>query len=332
MTKPAVPRQRPAGAGPNEPVLGAGARLLGLAFALAGAAGCGGGQRFAELGDLPTEAGGVVRGCRVGYRTFGALDDRRSNAVLLLPWFGGTSEDLAGHVGPGKFLDTGRFHVIAVDALGNGVSTSPSNSAAQPGDAFPPISIVDMVEAQHALVTRVLGIERLRGVVGVSMGGMQALAWATRHPDVAGDVVVVAGSPRSTARDRAYWQAEVERMRVPAWRRALGAAARLDRSGLAWHLRFDPRDHALQARAIAELDLTVPHGGSLEATARAVRGRLLVAVPERDDVVDPEPARAFARLAGAELLSLDGRCGHDAPTCEAEVLGSAVTRFLAVRP
>ena len=66
--------------------------------------------------------------------------------------------------------DTDRFTVIAVDALGNGVSSSPSNSD---GD-FPDISVGDMVVSQHRLLTEVLGIERVDTVLGVSMGGMQA--------------------------------------------------------------------------------------------------------------------------------------------------------------
>jgi homoserine acetyltransferase len=89
----------------------------------------------------------------------------------------------------------------------------------------------------------------------------------------------------------------------------------------------DPRDHAAQASAISGLDLAAPHGG-LAGLAAALRGRLLVAVPERDEVVDPGPALELARLAGAELVRLDGRCGHAAPTCEAERLAAEVRKFL----
>ena len=74
----------------------------------------------------------------VGYRTAGTAQCRdASNAVLVAPWFQGTSGQLAWQIGPGKLVDTSKYFVIMVDALGNGVSSSPSTSARQPGAAFP---------------------------------------------------------------------------------------------------------------------------------------------------------------------------------------------------
>jgi len=310
---------------------GSGARrALGPALALALLAACGSPQRFADLGDCPTAAGEPIRGCRLGYRTFGTLNAARDNAVLLLPWFQGRSADLAGHVGPSGIVDPSRHFVIAIDAFGNGVSSSPSNSTAQPGAAFPAFSIPDLVRAEHALVTRVLGLERLEAVVGVSMGGMQALGWATQFPGFARSVVAAVPSPRSTEADRRAWEAAaaaaLARGRA---RRALSALLDLEPKAAYFALRTDPFDHGAQARAIATLDLAAPFGGSLDAAAAAAAGaRLLVAVSERDEVVDPAPARAFAAAAGARLLVLDGRCGHRATSCEQQALFEAARRFL----
>ena len=64
--------------------------------------------------------------------------------------------------------------MIFVDAFGNGVSSSPSNSETQPGSRFPTITIRDMVRQQHRFLTEVLGIEHLLAVTGISMGGMQS--------------------------------------------------------------------------------------------------------------------------------------------------------------
>jgi homoserine O-acetyltransferase len=136
--------------------------------------GCAPGQQIAQLGDLPLQSGAVLRDCRVGYRTFGTLDAARSNAVLVTAWSMGRSRDLARHIGPGRLVDSRRYFVIAVDPLGNGVSSSPSNSLQQPGDRFPRLSIRDMVEAQRRLVRDVLHLEHLHAVVGTSLGGMQA--------------------------------------------------------------------------------------------------------------------------------------------------------------
>lgn len=126
----------------------------------------------ANLGDFKLQNGQTIKDCRIGYRTFGKLNERKSNAVLFPTWFSGTSADLAGQVGPGKVVDSTRFYVIAVDALGNGVSSSPSNSKQQPGRDFPHYNISDMVETEYRLVTEKLGLKHLHAVLGISMGGM----------------------------------------------------------------------------------------------------------------------------------------------------------------
>jgi homoserine O-acetyltransferase len=287
------------------------------------------GAQLADLGDLRTEGGAVLSACRVSYRTWGQLDADGANAVLLLPWFLGTSAELAPEVGArGLVNDPGAF-VVAVDPLGNGVSCSPSNSAAQPGARFPRISIGDMVESQHALLTRILGVRRLRAVVGVSMGGLQALAWGTRHPEMVDAVVAVAASPRTPAADRARWTTAIAEVHAASrWGRAGGALWRLAPREAARQLGIDAWNHQRQAEAIADLDLTAPFDGSLARTA-AVLPRTLLVVSARDEVIDPAPARALAALGGATLVELDGRCGHRAPSCERPALLRAVRGFLS---
>lgn len=93
--------------------------------------------QVACLGDLALENGQAVQSCHLGHRTFGGLDGKCSNAVLLIPWFLGRSSELAHHMGPRRMVDSSCYFVVAVDALGNGVSTSPSNSQTQPDQTFP---------------------------------------------------------------------------------------------------------------------------------------------------------------------------------------------------
>lgn len=293
------------------------------------AAAFGPGQRTAHLGDLLLESGQVLRDCALGYRTFGRLD-AASNAVLLLPWFLGRSAEMARHVGPGRLVDSSRYFVVAVDALGNGVSTSPSNSRAQPGDEFPGYTVRDVVEAQHRLLTRELGIDHLHGVIGISMGGMQVFQWMTAHPTFMDKAVSIVGSPRVPAEDRRQWLERSASVRsAPPWRRAAVALLRGQPLGALQALRFDAVDYARQADALATTDVSAAFGGSLERAAAAVRASALVVVSEQDEIVDPRAAREFARLVGAQLLELDGRCGHNAPSCEKRVLWPAVDRFLA---
>jgi len=132
-----------------------------------------GAQQFAELGDLKLQGGTVIQDFRLGYRTLGKLNAQKSNAILWPTWLGGKSQDLLEFLGPGKVVDTSSYFVVLVDAIGNGVSTSPSNSKHQPVMQFPSFTIRDMVEAEHRLLTEVLHISRLHAVMGISMGGMQ---------------------------------------------------------------------------------------------------------------------------------------------------------------
>src|SRR3989442_936290 len=94
-------------------------------------------------------------------------------------------------IGPGKALDTNKYFVVATDAIGNGLSASPSNSTAQPRMNFPKFLIRDMVQSQHRLLTEHLGIGHVVAVVGPSMGGMQALQWGVSHPDFMDSVVAL---------------------------------------------------------------------------------------------------------------------------------------------
>src|SRR6266436_6381313 len=105
-------------------------------------------QQFARLGDFKLESGEVIRDCRIGYRTFGTLNTNQSNAVLFPTWALGTTEQLIGSIGSNKLVDSTKYYVIAVDALANGVSSSPSNSRLQPRMKFPKVTIRDMVNTQ----------------------------------------------------------------------------------------------------------------------------------------------------------------------------------------
>jgi homoserine O-acetyltransferase/O-succinyltransferase len=315
--------------------------------------------RFARLGDFKLESGEVVRDCRVGYRTFGALNADGSNAILFPTWASGTSEQLMSSFGAGRLVDTSKYYVVAVDALGDGVSSSPSNSTAQPRMKFPRFTVRDMVETQHELLTKVLRINHLRAVVGVSMGGMQTFQWMVAYPDFMDRAVPVVGSPRLAPYDLLLWQSQIDAiMNDAGWRggeyeaepaRAaeyeFGALLlttpdefnrRTTREKLFEELAraktqrgFDANDKIRQDQAMMALDVSAPFGGSMERAAAAVRARVLVIAATRDHVVTPGPALEFARMLKAQVLTLEGDCGHLAPGCESQKVNPAVADFLA---
>ncbi|HEY5277182.1 MAG TPA: homoserine O-acetyltransferase [Coriobacteriia bacterium] len=159
-------------------------------------------------GALALAGGGTLDGVVVAYETWGRLDALGTNAVLVCHALSGDSH-LAGlrpgepddaapgwwdvMVGPGKAIDTDRFFVVCANVLGGcsgttGPSSVDMETGAPYGLRFPMVTIEDMVDAQARLL-HALGVRRLAAVVGGSMGGMQALAWAKRYPERVASIV-----------------------------------------------------------------------------------------------------------------------------------------------
>lgn len=170
---------------------------------------------------LQLELGGLLPGVKVAYRTWGTLNDARSNAILVCHALTGNADADAwwsGLFGEGRAFDETRDFIICSNVLGSCYGTtgplSPDPATGRHyGPDFPRITIRDIVAVQHRLVTA-LGIERLRLVVGASLGGMQVLEWGCMYPEMAGALMPMGISGRHSA-----WciaQSEAQRMAIAA--------------------------------------------------------------------------------------------------------------------
>jgi homoserine O-acetyltransferase len=152
-------------------------------------------QQYADFAECPLESVELVKPCKIGYRTFGTLNADKSNVVLVPTWFTGNSAGHAYLASP-AYIDPEIYFIVIVYALSNGVASSPSNSISQSNDRFPQITIADMVQSQARLLSEMFAIETVHAVVGLSMGGMQALEWAVAFPGFADKTIAAIASPR----------------------------------------------------------------------------------------------------------------------------------------
>ena len=127
----------------------------------------------------------------------------------MLTYFGGNSEDLLFSTGQVIMADSTKYYVIAVDALGDGVSSSPSNSKLQPKGSFPVFNMRDIVNAECMLVSKILNFKHVYCVMGTSMGGMQTFQWIVSFSDFMDKAVIQVGSPRLTSNDLLLWNSEL---------------------------------------------------------------------------------------------------------------------------
>jgi homoserine O-acetyltransferase len=168
---------------------------------------------------LPLDGGGVLERVAVAYESYGVLSPQADNAILICHALTGDQHVASANpatgrpgwwermVGPGKPIDTDRFHVICANVIGSCMgSTGPASAAADGAPLamrFPVITIRDMVRAHVALLDA-LGIAQLHAVVGGSMGGMQALSLAANWPSRTARVLAIATTARHSAQNIAF--------------------------------------------------------------------------------------------------------------------------------
>ena len=169
---------------------------------------------------LKLDSGITLAPYTIAYQTYGRLNEQRSNAILVChaltgDQFVAETHPMTGRpgwweavVGAGKLIDTDRFFVICANVIGGCMGTTgpreinPATGKAF-GTKFPVITIGDMVRAQARLLDH-LGIEQLFCVIGGSMGGMQALEWASKFPKRVFAAVPIACATYHSAQNIAF--------------------------------------------------------------------------------------------------------------------------------
>lgn len=150
-----------------------------------------------DLGDVALQKGATLRDAKLAYKTYGTLNARKDNVIIQPTWYSGQHTDVEWTIGEGMALDPAHYFIIVPNMLGNGLSSSPSNTPPPYDRArFPNVTACDNVRLQHRLVTERFGIERIKLVTGWSMGALQTFHWGCLYPDMVERIVPTCGSAR----------------------------------------------------------------------------------------------------------------------------------------
>ena len=150
-----------------------------------------------DLGDIVVQSGATLRDAKLAYKTYGTLNDKKDNVIVYPTWYSAQHYDNEWMIGEGMALDPSKYFIIIPNMLGNGLSSSPSNTA-EPYDRarFPRVTVYDQVQLQHRLVTEKFGIEKVKLVTGWSMGAAQSFQWGASFPDMVERILPFMGAAR----------------------------------------------------------------------------------------------------------------------------------------
>lgn len=304
-----------------------------------------------SLGNFKTVSGKEIKNAIIGYSTLGKLNADKSNVVLWPTAFTGKSEETCNVIVP-LLVDTTGLYIIVVDVFGNGISSSPSNNP-----SFPEITIRDMVNSQHELLTKYLHISHLKILMGVSMGGMQVMEWLTSYPSFADNAISIVGSPKLSSHDLMLCKTEAALFSRPTkdekskelelriasnvfllnkytpsyWLHNI-KHEKVDSIMLANQIdilkRMKPEDWLCQVKAILTQDIYKNSGKTIADMKQQITARVLIVVAKSDYLVNPQSSVELARAIRATLLELDNDCGHLGFMCDQSLVKETVTKFL----
>lgn len=313
--------------------------------------------KTAILTNFQFEKGGTLDTCVVAFRIFGRPNIDSSNVVLYPTWFAGNSGHMASLIGPGKLIDSSKYCVIVVDALGDGYSSSPSNTKLSEGRVFPEITIRDMVNSQYRMLTEKMKLKSLHAVLGGSMGSMQAFEWLVAYPKFMSKVIAYVCTPKLTAYDLLWmnWADNLintgkacKRTDKEIWRDLNTLMALLSRTpehivssvktdtfyNYYNSMLRDPSATFTLANYQSQLHAMIGHdifryaGGSMDKTAETVAAELLMIYSDEDHLIRSESSSAFSKVLKNKTVVMNNGMGHMCVGKELKRVGEVITEFL----
>lgn len=319
------------------------------------------------------ENGQMLPILELAYETYGTLSPHRDNAILVVHGYTsshhaagrnaagkqgrGVAEGAVGWfdglIGPGKAIDTDRYFVVSVNALGSAHGSSGPNSTdprtGKPyGPTFPHISLRDMVESQKLLVDS-LGLKSLIAVVGPSMGGFQSFQWAACYPGFMKGIAASVTAPRAPSRAGGLEALEKRLASDPNWNAGWyyengGIAGTLEQiryetllnygqaeaeakvAAKSWAKIYDGHSLVTLRRAIDSFDITKQYDG-------LKRAKVLYVISKTDKLFDLTLCAGHAldmRKAGVDLtyVEMPSEKGHLASHADAAMWAPILGAFL----
>jgi len=151
-----------------------------------------------NLGDVTLQSGVTLPNAFLAYKTYGKLNEKKDNVIIYPTAFGDQHVQNEWLIGNGMALDPSKYFIIVPNLLGNGLSSSPSNTPAPFDNAnFPQVTIYDNVKFQYRLVTEKFGIQKIALVVGWSMGAIQSFQWGASYPDMVERIAPFCGGAKT---------------------------------------------------------------------------------------------------------------------------------------
>ena len=151
-----------------------------------------------ELGDVKLLSGETLFSTELAYKTYGSLNSKKNNVVVLPTFYTGTHIRNEGFFGTNRAINPNKHFIISINLFGNGLSSSPTNSEKQKGSKFPSITLFDNVACQHKLIKEHLNINQIALVAGWSMAGCQSYQWAAQYPDMVDAILPFCASAKTS--------------------------------------------------------------------------------------------------------------------------------------